>query len=84
MKKMPVKPMIKIPKELLWDYTEPPEDPLWRLQRMADFFPAYGRDQNTVMTLYDNMKKLKIDETTKLLIIEYKKAWEERGEEDKK
>src|SRR3972149_10325504 len=29
---------IPIPKALLWDYTTPPDDLLWRLQRIADFF----------------------------------------------
>jgi hypothetical protein len=35
---------IAIPKEILWDYTEPPEDLLWRLQRIADFFPPMARN----------------------------------------
>jgi hypothetical protein len=70
---------IKIPEELLWDYREAPDDLLWRLQRIADFFPLYGRDRKTVMALYENAKKLKIDETTRLLIEEYQRAWEEKG-----
>lgn len=75
---------IDIPKKLLWDYKKVPADPFWRLQRIADFFPLYGRDRKTVRALYKNVKKLKIDETTKLLIEEYKKAWEEKGGQDRK
>jgi len=75
--------MIKISKELLWDYREAPQDLVWRLQRMADFFPAYGRDRDTVLALYENMEKLKIDHTTKRLIEEYKRAWEEKSGKDK-
>jgi hypothetical protein len=66
----PNKHVIRIPAELLWDYREAPEDPVWRLQRMAEFFPLYGRDRETVMALYENEKKLKLDETTKILIVE--------------
>lgn len=76
--------MIKISKELLWDYKEAPHNLLWRLQRIADFFPGHGRDRETVLALYENMEKLKIDRTTRLLIEEYKRAWEEKGGEDKK
>ncbi|MEZ4524962.1 MAG: hypothetical protein R2941_03470 [Desulfobacterales bacterium] len=36
---------IEIPAELLWDYRQAPKDILWRLQRIADFFPAYGTDR---------------------------------------
>ena len=33
--------MIAVPKPILWDYREAPDDLLWRLQRIADFFPRY-------------------------------------------
>jgi hypothetical protein len=79
----PNKNLIRIPPELLWDYRETPDDMVWRPQRIADFFPLYGRDRETVMALYENEKKLKIDETTKMLIEEYKKAWEEKGGADR-
>ena len=69
---------IEVPKEILWDYREAPADPIWRLQRMADFFPLYGRDRETVLALYENMGRLRVDETTKVLIEEYEKAWEEK------
>lgn len=75
---------IEIPKELLWDYKKPPDDPLWRLQRIADFFPVYGRDRETVFGLYKKREKLRMDETTRLLVEEYKNAWEEKGGKNKK
>ena len=75
---------IRIPEELLWDYREAPDDLLWRLQRIVDFFPLYGRDKKTVRALYDNLRKLRTDETTRLLIEEYKRAWEEKGGQDRK
>jgi hypothetical protein len=75
---------IEIPKELLWDYKKAPDDLLWRLQRIADFFPVYGRDRETVIGLYENIGKLRMDETTRLLVEEYKKAWEEKGGKDRK
>ena len=31
--------MVIVPKELVWDYSEPPADLSWRLQRIADFSP---------------------------------------------
>jgi len=79
-----VEPRIKIPEELLWDYKEAPRDLLWSLQRIADFFPLYGRNRETVTALYECMEKLKIDETTRILIEEYKRAWEEKGGQNRK
>lgn len=84
MEKKLIKPMTIVSKELLWDYKEAPDDPFWSLQRIADFFPCYGKDRETVMALYKNMEILRIDETTRLLIREYKEAWEARGEKNKK
>ena len=46
-------PMAAVPKDLLWDYMEPPPDILWRLQRIADFFSRYGTDRETVALLQD-------------------------------
>lgn len=68
--------MIAVPKELLWDYREPPADLLWRLQRIAEFFPLYGKDRDTVALLYANRDQLKVDEATNALIEEYHRAWE--------
>lgn len=70
--------MITVPKELLWDYREPPQDLLWRLQRIADFFPLYGRDREAVALLYTYRDQLKVDEATKALIEEYHRTWEAR------
>ena len=71
--------MIQVPKQILWDYREPPEDLLWRLQRIADFFPRYGRDRATVELLYAHREDLKLDEATKALIEAYFHAWENKG-----
>jgi len=66
---------IPIPKALLWDYTTPPDDPLWRLQRIADFFPLYGTDEETVSALYMHRNQLRMDRETLLLVEEYFRAW---------
>ena len=68
--------MIPVPKEIVWDYSEPPRDVLWRLQRIADFFPLYGCDRETVALLYEHRDELKLDRDTRLLIEEYRRAWE--------
>jgi hypothetical protein len=63
--------MLRVPKEILWDYDEPPEDLLWRLQRIADFFPLYGRERETVALLFTHRNQLKLDDATRALIEEY-------------
>lgn len=68
--------MIPIPKDILWDYEEAPADLLWRLQRIADFFPLYGRDRETVAQLYAHKDELKLDGATRALVEEYYRAWE--------
>jgi len=68
--------MIEVPKEILWDYQQAPEDLLWRLQRIADFFPLYGCDRETVRLLYVHRDQLKLDGATKALIEEYRAALE--------
>lgn len=70
--------MINVPKDLLWDYKEAPEDLLWRLQRIADFFPQYGRDRETVLALYAHRDRLRLDPATRALIEAYYEAWLER------
>ncbi len=70
--------MISIPKEILWDYREAPEDLFWRLQRLADFFPQYGQDKETVALLFRHRDRLKLDPPTRALIEAYQRAWEER------
>lgn len=68
--------MIPVPKDLLWDYDEAPEDVLWRLQRIADFFPLYGRNRETVELLYAYRDQLRLDGATRALIEEYHQVWE--------
>jgi len=69
---------LKVPEEILWDYKEPPDDLLWRLQRIADFFPAYGTDRDTVELLYKYRDKLKLEEGKYRLIGIYKEVWDEK------
>ena len=69
---------IQVPKALLWDYTTPPDDLLWRLQRIADFFPLYGTDRDTVSALYEHKDQLQMDRETILLIEEYYKIWKSK------
>jgi hypothetical protein len=45
------KPSVKVPKKLIWDYKKAPDDDLWELQRLADFFPRYGYDKRTALML---------------------------------
>ena len=68
--------MVEVPKDILWDYDEPPQDLLWRLQRIADFFPLYGRERETVMLLFSYRDRLNLDDATRLLIEEYHRACE--------
>jgi len=69
---------INIPKDLIWDYREPPDDILWRLQRVADFFPAYGTDRTMVRLLFKYRDKLKLEEGKYKLIGIYEKVWNEK------
>jgi hypothetical protein len=70
--------MIAIPKKIVWDYREPPDDLLWRLQRLADFFPRYGQDRETVNLLFQNRDQLKLDTPTRTLIEAYQEAWKQK------
>jgi len=72
-------PDVKVPKELLWDYKEPPDDMLWRLQRIADFFPAYGTDRETVELLFKYRDRLRLEEGKYKLIELYKEVWDEKA-----
>jgi hypothetical protein len=69
---------VPIPKNLVWDYAEPPADPMWRLQRIADAFPAYGRDRRTVRFLYEHRDELRLRPETRALIELYEEVWKER------
>src|SRR5438552_9745658 len=68
--------MVEVPRELLWDHAEAPDDLLWRLQRIADFFPAFGKDYETVRELHRRRDELRLDAPTRLLIEEYHRAWQ--------
>lgn len=72
-------PTVDVPKELLWDYRVPPEDPLWRLQRIADWFPAFGRDRKTVAELHAHREELRVPREVRTLIEIYEQVWRERG-----
>lgn len=69
---------LSIPKELVWDYKKPPDDLLWRLQRIADFFPAYGTDKKTVQLLFKYRDNLKLEEGKYKLICIYKEVWDDK------
>jgi hypothetical protein len=70
--------MIEVPPELLWDYAEAPRDELWRLQRIADYFPRYGRDRATVEALHRRRSGLRIPPEIVELIDIYHRLWNER------
>jgi hypothetical protein len=69
---------VRIHPDLVWDYREPPDDLLWRLQRIADAFPAYGRDRATVRLLHAHRDELRLDPERRMLIELYEQAWCER------
>lgn len=73
---------IEIPKRLLWDYKEAPEDLIWRLQRIADFFPAYGTDKETVQLLFEYRDRLRLEDGKYWLIGLYKEVWDEKTKRD--
>ncbi len=73
-----IKKTVNIPPELLWDYTEPPDDILWRLQRIADFFPQYGTERETVDLLFEYRDNLKLEQGKYKLIALYKEVWDEK------
>ncbi|MCJ7684759.1 MAG: hypothetical protein MUO68_10760 [Desulfobacteraceae bacterium] len=70
--------MVIVPKELVWDYSEPPRSLLWRLQRIADFFPAYGSDRETVRLLFDHLSDLEVEEGKSRLIALYHEVWNDK------
>ena len=70
------KPLVEVPKELLWDYEDPPEDLLWRLRRIAEFFPRYGLTRETLDLLFEHRHQLRVESGMVKLIEEYHRAWE--------
>lgn len=69
---------VEVPPELLWDYREPPADPMWRLQRIAEWFPAFGRERATVAQLYARRRDLRVPPEVRTLIEIYEQVWRER------
>jgi hypothetical protein len=65
---------VDIPPELVWDYSSPPDDLMWRLQRIAEWFPAFGRDPHTVALLYQRREALKVPPEIRELIELYEEA----------
>ncbi|MBI5500879.1 MAG: hypothetical protein HY907_11605 [Deltaproteobacteria bacterium] len=75
-----MEPEVPIDRDLVWDYKEPPADLLWRLQRIANAFPAYGRDRRTVALLFAHRDELRLEPERRLLIELYEEAWRRRTE----
>lgn len=73
-----MKDMIDVPPRLLWDYEVAPEDELWRLQRILDFFPAYGRDRATTTALVMHLDALRAPPEVKELVRLYAAHYEGR------
>jgi hypothetical protein len=69
---------VEIHPDLVWDYPAAPRDPMWRLQRIADAFPAYGRDRRTVELLHRFRDALRLAPEIRTLIELYKEAWDRR------
>lgn len=67
---------VHVPKEIVWDHREPPDNLMWRLQRLADFFPAYGADRKTVRLLFQHRDRLKLEPGRYKLIGMYHDAWQ--------
>lgn len=63
--------MIDVPREIVWDYPQAPADEDWRLQRLAEFFPHFGRDPATVEALYRHRERLRVPDEIKELIALY-------------
>lgn len=59
---------VDVPPRILWDYEVAPEDELWRLQRILDFFPTYGRDRATTMLLVKHLHALRAPAEVKELV----------------
>jgi hypothetical protein len=70
---------VDIHPDLVWDYETPPRNHLWRLQRIADAFPAYGRDRKTVELLHRYAHELALEPEVRALIELYREAWAARG-----
>jgi hypothetical protein len=58
--------VITVPREILWDDQEAPDDLLWRLR--------HGRERETVALLFENRDRLPLEPATRALIEEYHRA----------
>lgn len=67
--------MLRIPREIVWDYPDPPIDPAWRRQRLAEFFPSYGRDKESVAELYAHRDEVRVTPEVRELIGIYARVW---------
>jgi hypothetical protein len=74
---------VDIHPDLVWDYPVAPLDPIWRLQRIADAFPAYGRDRRTVELLHRFRADLRLAPEIEALIELYREAWDARDREER-
>jgi len=70
-----IRAVIDVPRELVWDYDEAPADEHWRLQRILDFFPHYGRDRATVRALAERIGELRAPAEAKALVLLYAEAY---------
>ena len=71
--------MIELPPEIVWDYPEAPRDELWRLRRLAEFFPQFGRDVPSVTALYLRRHELGAPPDLIELVEMYARAWRIAG-----
>ena len=67
---------VEISQDILWDYKQVPYNLLWKLQRIALFFPAHGTDRNTVKLLFQYRDLLKIEKGKYELIGIYEDVWQ--------
>jgi hypothetical protein len=67
--------MVDVPRAILWDYETAPTDLAWRLQRIAQFFPHFGRDRDTVRVLFENRAALRVPREIVALIELYEDEW---------
>ncbi len=59
-------------KEIFWEYKKiPDKKSIEYLQRIAQFFPLYGRDKETIYELHKNLNILNIPQEKKKLIKVY-------------
>lgn len=73
---------ITVPRALCWDYPRPPEDELWRLQRIAEFFPQFGRTRRTIAALFRRRAELRVPDEVKELIAIYARRLGVTGDDD--